>query len=106
MSLAFEGARALLSGNMKELAVMAGSAAGGYGVAKLLMSPGFTRWLYRLPDVVATSPSGDVVGQRASALLAEMMNRPGDNYAEPESSQPSSASSAARAMGFSPQMPF
>lgn len=85
---------------------MAGSAAGGYGVAKLLMSPGFTRWLYRLPQVVATSPSGDVLGQRASALLIEMMNRPGDNHVESKPTQPRGAPNAASAMGLAPQMPF
>lgn len=41
---------------------------GSYGVSKLLMSPGFTRWLYRLPKVVQATGGGP--GTEAAAMAA------------------------------------
>ncbi len=97
-TLAARAVQSLISGNFKELAGMAGGAAAGYGLAKLLMSPGFTRWLYRMPELEATSPSLEVTGQRASALLMELMNRNEDNFVEP-SQQPTKSKAAMGAMG-------
>jgi hypothetical protein len=53
---------------------------GGYGVAKLLMSPGFARWLYQLPKAVAGAPSEEIALQRGATLLGQTMMQPNPQH--------------------------
>ena len=78
-----------------------GTMATGYGIAKLVMSPGFSRWLYRFPNTVAKAPNAAVAAQRAAADLDLMMqNRdPIDWPNDRASSGPDAGAAAAHNTG-------
>jgi hypothetical protein len=44
-----------------------------YGMSKLLMSPGFTQWLYRVPEVAQSARSTDAAIVQASGLLQKAL---------------------------------
>lgn len=48
---------------------------GAYGVSKLLMSPGFTRWIYKLPATINSSPPMMAPSLALRALAADLVSR-------------------------------
>lgn len=67
-----------------------GAVGGAYGLSKLLMSPGFARWLYRLPKDIAGAPSEDVAIQRGAAALQQQIMNPDPTHTpgQPPTRQP------------------
>lgn len=47
-------------------------ALGGYGASKALMSPGFARWLYAMPQTMAEAPSRSAGMSQAIAALGQL----------------------------------
>lgn len=77
---------------------------GTYGVAKVLMSPAFARWLYTLPKTVAGIPR-DVAVQRGLVSLGQALatggqqHTPGQPVTRPKEPKVSDRIGAARRVG-------
>ena len=49
---------------------------GAYGVSKVMMAPGFARWLYQLPKTVATAPTTGAATAQAARSLELALTQP------------------------------
>ena len=84
-----------------------GGLAGAYGVAKLLMSPGFTRWLYRLPEIVKTpGPPQQIRANAMTALAASLATQHQQKPQEARRVAPGTTPGLADRLGLAPATPF
>lgn len=100
-ALAWEAMRTLAYQPMEAAGIAAG-AAGAYGMAKILMSPGFAKWLYRLPQETAAETPALAV-RRAQTSLLGLLAADHPDTAEPRKAAPTSV---APTVGIAPNSPI